>query len=140
MKKISYLFLAFILIFSQAQILSAFEAHIINVTATIVRDPGGKTSLDISKTVELVCFHKCGKKKDTYSISGRILIENTGEYPALVSGVSDVVWYKIKGDNPWQETVSDISTDVPSIIPVNDGLPQEFSYSGTFELPEGHRC
>ncbi|OGZ35305.1 MAG: hypothetical protein A3A94_00175 [Candidatus Portnoybacteria bacterium RIFCSPLOWO2_01_FULL_43_11] len=137
MKKISYLFLAFILIFSQAQILSAFEAHIINVTATIVRDPGGKTSLDISKTVELVCFHKCGKKKDTYSISGRILIENTGEYPALVSGVSDVVWYKIKGDNPWQETVSDISTDVPSIIPVNDGLPQEFSYSGTFELPEG---
>src|SRR3989344_5290578 len=124
MKKISYLFLAFILIFSQAQILSSFEAHIINVTATIVQDPGGKTSLDISKTVELVCFHKCGKKKDTYSISGQIFIENTGEYPALISRVSDVIWYKIKGDNPWQESVSDISTNVPLIIPVNNGLPQ----------------
>ncbi len=133
LKAVSCLFLAVVLIISQTQIFSAFEAHVINVTARIVAKPDGKTSLCLCKRVLAVCLRPDG----SYSIFGDIFIKNTGENPANVTGKTDVVWYKLKGNNPWQETDSNITTNIPSIIPVNSGQYQRFFYSGTFELPEG---
>jgi len=133
LKMVSCLFLAVVLIVSQTQIFSAFEAHVINVRARIVASPDGKTSLCLCKRVLAVCLRPDG----SYSIFGDIFIKNTGENPANVIEVTDAVWYKLKGSDPWQMASSSIETNIPSIIPVNGGRYQRFFYSGTFELPAG---
>ncbi|MHB8780083.1 MAG: DUF7507 domain-containing protein [Candidatus Geothermincolia bacterium] len=69
-----------------------------------------------------------------YSISGDIFVDNDPDWPALVTGVSDTVWYKtLASGGTWLPATSDITTDVPSSIPVGAG--HVYSYSGTFTLP-----
>ncbi|MBC7253606.1 MAG: hypothetical protein H5T72_06540 [Actinobacteria bacterium] len=72
---------------------------------------------------------------DAYYVAGNIFVENTGEWPADVIGVSDTVWYKAGGSS-WLPATSSISTTVPlgdDAIPT--GGPHVYSYSGTFTLP-----
>ncbi len=71
-------------------------------------------------------------QSNTYHISGDIFVQNTGEWPALVTAVSDTVWYK-SGGPTWFPAATSVSTTVPSVIPV--GGPHVYSYSGTFTLP-----
>jgi hypothetical protein len=68
---------------------------------------------------------------NTFSISGDIFVENTGEHPAFVTDVSDTVWYKAGGP-AWLPTASSITTTVPAEISVG---AHTYSYSGTFTLP-----
>ncbi len=68
---------------------------------------------------------------NSFSISGNIFVENTGDWPALVTDVSDTVWYKAGGPN-WLAAASNITTDVPAVIPTGNHV---YSYSGTFTLP-----
>jgi len=67
-----------------------------------------------------------------YHINGNIYVQNTGEWPALVTAVSDTVWYKAGGPS-WLPAPTSVTTTVPSVIPV--GGPHVYAYSGTFTLP-----
>lgn len=72
---------------------------------------------------------------DTYYIAGNIFVQNTGEWPADVTAVSDTVWYKASGPS-WLAAPSSITTTVPlgdNSIPT--GGPHVYSYAGTFTLP-----
>ena len=71
----------------------------------------------------------------SYSIAGNIFVQNTGDWPADVTAVSDTVWYKAGGPN-WLPAASSITTNVPigdNAIPT--GGPHVCTYSGTFTLP-----
>lgn len=72
---------------------------------------------------------------DTYHISGNVFVQNTGDWPADVTAVSDTVWYKAGGPS-WLAAPSSITTNVPlgdNAIPT--GGPHVYSYAGTFTLP-----
>ena len=129
------------------------------------KDPWEVTSLDIWKDVDVVeapgweinlektssesyIEMEMGEKRDVtfiievvaiagdaYYIAGNIFVQNTGEWPADVTAVSDTIWYKAGGPN-WLPATSSIATTVPlgdDTIPT--GGPHVYSYSGTFSLP-----
>ncbi|MHB8781608.1 MAG: MSCRAMM family protein, partial [Candidatus Geothermincolia bacterium] len=70
-------------------------------------------------------------ESDSFTIAGNIFVQNTGEWPALVTDVSDTVWYKAGGP-AWLPAGSSITTTVPAVIPTGDHV---YSYSGSFTLP-----
>jgi len=85
----------------------------------------GVTSLDIEKTVESVT-----KEDSAYTITGKIIVENTGEYPAIVTEVKDTIEYKMpKGPHWGSITPSSFTHNVPDIIPLEGGT---YDYSVTF--------
>ncbi len=70
----------------------------------------------------------------TYSISGNIFVENTGEWPANVTAVSDTVWYKAGGP-AWLPAATSVTTTVPLGNAAISTGAHVYSYSGTFTLP-----
>gem|GEM_PF-1564657 len=70
----------------------------------------------------------------SYSISGEIYVNNTGEHPADVTAVSDTVWYKAGGPS-WMPAASSITTTVPVGDDAISTGPHTYTYQGTFILP-----
>jgi hypothetical protein len=85
----------------------------------------GVTSLGITKTVESVT-----KEDSTYTISGKIIVQNTGHYPAIVTDVKDTIEYKLPQGPDWGSIVPlEFTHNIPDIIPLTGGT---YDYSVTF--------
>ncbi|NPV60565.1 MAG: hypothetical protein HPY75_13020 [Actinobacteria bacterium] len=113
----------------------------------VVEAPGWEISLDKSASESYIEMEVGEKREvtftiqveavagDAYHIAGNIFVQNTGDWPADVTAVSDTIWYKAGGPN-WLPATSSITTTVPlgnDAIPT--GGPHVYSYSGTFTLP-----
>ena len=83
-------------------------------------------------TFDVMISVSCGSD---YSISGNIYVNNTGDYAADVTAVSDTVWYKAGGPAWLPATGQSINTTVPTGDDAISTGSHTYSYSGTFSLP-----
>ncbi len=94
--------------------------------------------MEVGETREVVFTIEVGAEEapgDAYHIRGNIFVDNTGDWPADVTAVSDTVWYKAGGP-VWIQAPSSITTTVPlgdDAIPT--GGTHIYAYEGTFTLP-----
>lgn len=92
-------------------------------------------AMEVGETKEISFTIQVGaQSSNAYSISGDIFVENTGEWPADVTAVSDTVWYKAGGPT-WLAAASNITTTVPTGDGAISKGQHTYSYSGTFTLP-----
>jgi len=87
----------------------------------------GPTSLCICKTVK--CGHAQHEDGFIYTIEGKIIVTNTGEYPAIVVDVSDTIEYN-KGLKWESLTPISFTHNVPEVIPL--GGPYYYTYTCRF--------
>ncbi len=70
----------------------------------------------------------------SFSIAGNIFVDNTGDWPANVTDVSDTIWYKAGGP-AWYPAPCSITTTVPIGPEAISTGDHTYSYSGSFTLP-----
>ncbi|MDY6794400.1 MAG: hypothetical protein SWK76_03825 [Actinomycetota bacterium] len=72
---------------------------------------------------------------DSYYIAKNIYVENTGEWPANVTAVSDTGWFRAGGPRWYHASTSVVTTMPIGQASMPTGGPYVYAYSGTFTLP-----